>query len=109
MTDWTLGIIGGSGLYALPGLEDVRTETVDTPWGAPSAPLTRGRLNGVELVFLPRHGPGHVVPPTEIPFRANIAALKIAGCSDIVGISACGSLREGLAPGDFVVVSVDVF
>ena len=104
MTDWTLGIIGGSGLYALPGLEDVRTETVDTPWGAPSAPLTRGRLNGVELVFLPRHGPGHVVPPTEIPFRANIAALKIAGCSDIVGISACGSLREGLAPGDFVVV-----
>ena len=80
MTRWTLGIIGGSGLYALDGLADVRTESVRTPWGAPSAPLTRGALNGVELVFLPRHGAGHAIPPSDIPFRANIAALKQA-CS----------------------------
>jgi 5'-methylthioadenosine phosphorylase len=104
MTHWTLGIIGGSGLYALDGLEDVRSEVLETPWGAPSAPLTRGRLNGVELVFLPRHGAGHALPPSDIPFRANIAALKMAGCTDILSISACGSLREHLAPGHFVMV-----
>lgn len=104
MTHWTLGIIGGSGLYALDGLEDVRSEVIETPWGAPSAPLTRGRLNGVELVFLPRHGAGHALPPSDIPFRANIAALKMAGCTDILSISACGSLREHLAPGHFVMV-----
>lgn len=104
MTHWTLGIIGGSGLYALDGLEDVRSEAIETPWGAPSAPLTRGRLNGVELVFLPRHGAGHALPPSDIPFRANIAALKMAGCTDILSISACGSLRQHLAPGHFVMV-----
>jgi len=104
MTHWALGIIGGSGLYALDGLTDVRTETVETPWGTPSAPLTRGRLNGVELVFLPRHGAGHTIPPSNIPFRANIAALKMAGCTDILSISACGSLREDLPPGHFVVI-----
>ncbi|MAC39422.1 MAG: S-methyl-5'-thioadenosine phosphorylase [Oceanicaulis sp.] len=104
MTHWKLGIIGGSGLYALEGLESVRSETVETPWGAPSAPLTHGTLNGVELVFLPRHGAGHRLSPSDIPFRANIAALKMAGCTDIVSISACGSLREHLAPGHFVIV-----
>ena len=104
MTHWALGIIGGSGLYALDGLTDVRTETVETPWGTPSAPLTRGRLNGVDLVFLPRHGAGHTIPPSNIPFRANIAALKMAGCTDILSISACGSLREDLPPGHFVVI-----
>ena len=104
MSTWTLGIIGGSGLYALDGLSDVRTETVETPWGAPSAPLTRGRLNGIELVFLPRHGAGHAIPPSQIPFRANIAALKMAGCTDLLSVSACGSLREDLPPGHFVLV-----
>lgn len=104
MSHWKLGIIGGSGLYALDGLENVRSETVETPWGAPSAPLTHGTLNGVELVFLPRHGAGHRLSPSDIPFRANIAALKMAGCTDIVSISACGSLREHLAPGHFVIV-----
>lgn len=104
MTHWTLGIIGGSGLYALDGLTDVREQGVDTPWGAPSAPLTRGRLNGIELVFLPRHGSGHAIPPSDIPFRANIAALKMAGCTDILSVSACGSLREDLPPGRFVMV-----
>ncbi|MDF1769196.1 S-methyl-5'-thioadenosine phosphorylase [Maricaulis sp.] len=104
MSTWTLGIIGGSGLYALDGLSDVRTETVETPWGTPSAPLTRGRLNGIELVFLPRHGAGHAIPPSQIPFRANIAALKMAGCTDLLSVSACGSLREDLPPGHFVLV-----
>jgi len=104
MTQWKLGIIGGSGLYALEGLETVRREAVETPWGAPSALLTHGTLNGVELVFLPRHGAGHRLSPSDIPFRANIAALKMAGCTDIVSISACGSLREHLAPGHFVIV-----
>jgi 5'-methylthioadenosine phosphorylase len=104
MPPWKIGIIGGSGLYALDGLDDVSSETVETPWGAPSAPLTHGTLNGVELVFLPRHGAGHRLPPSAIPFRANIAALKMAGCTDIVSISACGSLREHLAPGHFVIV-----
>jgi len=104
MTHWKLGIVGGSGLYALDGLENVRSETVETPWGEPSAPLTHGTLNGVELVFLPRHGAGHRLSPSDIPFRANIAALKMAGCTDIVSISACGSLREHLAPGHFVIV-----
>ena len=101
---WKLGIIGGSGLYDLPGLTDVRTQTVDTPWGAPSDALTTGTLNGVDLVFLPRHGRGHRIPPHEINFRANIAALKRAGCSDILSISACGSLKAELPPGRFVVV-----
>jgi 5'-methylthioadenosine phosphorylase len=104
MTQWTLGIIGGSGLYALDGLENVRSQTVETPWGMPSADLTIGELNGVTLVFLPRHGVGHTIPPSEIPFQANIAALKMAGCTDILSISACGSLREDLAPGHFVLV-----
>tara|TARA_R110002073_G_scaffold313110_1_gene484854 strand:+ start:443 stop:1318 length:876 start_codon:yes stop_codon:yes gene_type:complete len=104
MTQWTLGIIGGSGLYELDGLTNVRRKHVETPWGEPSAELTFGELHGVPLVFLPRHGQGHRFPPSGIPYRANIAALKMAGCTDILSISACGSLREDLPPGHFVVV-----
>ncbi len=104
MSNWTLGIIGGSGLYAMDGLEDRREETADTPWGAPSDTLVRGRIGKAELVFLPRHGRGHRLPPSDVPYRANIAALKQAGVTDILSISACGSLREDIAPGDFVAV-----
>jgi 5'-methylthioadenosine phosphorylase len=104
MTQWTLGIIGGSGLYELDGLANVRRQSIETPWGEPSAALTFGELHGVPLVFLPRHGHGHRFPPSNIPYRANIAALKMAGCSDILSISACGSLREDLPPGHFVIV-----
>lgn len=104
MTHWKLGIIGGSGLYDLPGLENVRCKTAATPWGAPSGDLTHGCLHGVELVFLPRHGPGHRLPPHAINYRANIAALKLAGCTDILSISACGSLKAELSPGRFVVL-----
>jgi 5'-methylthioadenosine phosphorylase len=104
VSHWKLGIIGGSGLYDLPGLERVRTEAMTTPWGAPSSDLTVGQLNGVDLVFLPRHRAGHRIPPHEINFRANIAALKWAGCTDVLSISACGSLKGDLPPGRFVVV-----
>ncbi|PIW27982.1 MAG: S-methyl-5'-thioadenosine phosphorylase [Rhodobacterales bacterium CG15_BIG_FIL_POST_REV_8_21_14_020_59_13] len=104
MTRWKIGIIGGSGLYDLPGLEEVSSRSIETPWGSPSGALTSGQLNGVELVFLPRHGPGHRLPPHAINYRANIAALKMAGCTDILSISACGSLREDLPPGRFVVL-----
>ncbi|MHA6289357.1 S-methyl-5'-thioadenosine phosphorylase [Maricaulis sp. CAU 1757] len=104
MTDWKLGVIGGSGLYQMDGLEDVRTVDAETPWGRPSDRLVCGRLHGVELVFLPRHGRGHRLSPSDIPYRANIAALKMAGCTDVLSLSACGSLRDTLAPGDFVVV-----
>lgn len=104
MTGWVLGIIGGSGLYQLSGLEDVRPQTVETPWGSPSGQLVRGRLNGVELVFLARHGKGHHLSPTAINYRANIHALKRAGVTDILSLSACGSMREELPPGSFVIV-----
>ena len=102
MSKWTLGIIGGSGLYEIDGLEDRREEQVETPWGAPSDTLVRGRIGEVELVFLPRHGKGHRLTPTEVPYRANIAALKAAGVTDILSISACGSLKEEYVPGHFV-------
>jgi 5'-methylthioadenosine phosphorylase len=104
MTQWTLGIIGGSGLYAIDGLEDRREERVETAWGAPSDVLVRGRIADVGLVFLPRHGRGHRLTPTDVPYRANIAALKAAGVTDIVSVSACGSLQEQYAPGEFVTV-----
>lgn len=104
MSGWTLGIVGGSGLYELDGLANVRRKYIETPWGDPSDALTFGELNGVSLVFLPRHGHGHRLPPADIPYRANIAALKQAGCTDILSISACGSLREELPPGHFVIV-----
>ena len=102
MSNWTLGIIGGSGLYEIDGLEDRREEQVETPWGAPSDALVHGRIGDVKLVFLPRHGRGHRLMPTEVPYRANITALKMAGVTDILSISACGSLKEAYAPGDFV-------
>ncbi|MEL6323147.1 MAG: S-methyl-5'-thioadenosine phosphorylase [Pseudomonadota bacterium] len=104
MASWTLGILGGSGLYDMEGLQDRRVEQVETPWGSPSAPLTRGRIGDVDLVFLPRHGAGHVLTPSAVNYRANIDALKRAGCTDILSVSAVGSLREDYAPGDFVLV-----
>ena len=104
MTGWRIGVIGGSGLYAIDALEDPRWITIDTPWGAPSEQLLTGRIGAVEFVFLPRHGRGHRLPPSEVNARANVDALKRAGCTDVVAISAVGSLREELAPGQFVVV-----
>ena len=99
-----LAIIGGSGLYDLPGLADTRWETVDTPWGAPSDQIFRGRLGSAQLAFLPRHGRGHRIPPSEVNYRANIAALKSLGVTDVLSVSAVGSLRADLPPGTFVVV-----
>ena len=99
----TIGIIGGSGLYAMDGLEGVREVTVDTPFGAPSDVIVRGRLGGSELLFLPRHGRGHRLLPSELPFRANIWALKHLGAERVVAVSAVGSLREEIAPGHLVV------
>jgi len=102
--DWTIGIIGGSGLYAIDALEDAQWIAVDTPWGPPSDELLVGRIAGVKFVFLPRHGRGHRLLPGAINVRANIDALKRTGCTDLVAISAVGSLREELAPGRFVIV-----
>ena len=101
---WTIGIIGGSGLYAIDGLEDAEWRHVDTPWGQPSDELLFGRIGKVDLIFLPRHGRGHVIPPSELNFRANIDALKRSGATDILAISSIGSLEEDLPPGHFVVV-----
>jgi 5'-methylthioadenosine phosphorylase len=99
-----VGIIGGSGVYDIDGLEDTRWVDIESPFGEPSDALLHGTLDGQPLVFLPRHGRGHPLPPTEVNFRANIDALKRAGVSDIISVSAVGSLREGLAPGAFVIV-----
>ncbi len=99
-----LGIIGGSGIYDLPGLEQVSERRVTTPWGQPSDALRVGRVGSTEVVFLPRHGRGHRIPPSEINYRANIDALKRAGVTDLVSFSACGSYREELSPGTFVLV-----
>jgi len=103
-SQWTIGIIGGSGLYAIDALEDVERLVIDTPWGAPSDTLVRGRIGATNFVFLPRHGRGHRLSPTEVNARANIHALKLAGCTDVLAISAIGSLREELPPGRFVAV-----
>jgi 5'-methylthioadenosine phosphorylase len=99
-----LGIIGGSGVYDIPGLADVREERIASPWGEPSDALRRGRLGETELVFLPRHGRGHRYSPSDINYRANIDAMKRAGVTDIVSLSACGSFREDLPPGSFLLV-----
>ncbi|MCH2077728.1 MAG: S-methyl-5'-thioadenosine phosphorylase [Rhodobacteraceae bacterium] len=99
-----IGIIGGSGVYKLDGLEGASWRTVKTPWGAPSDAVLTGMLDGVEMVFLPRHGRGHVHSPTTVPYRANIDALKRLGVTDVISVSACGSFREEMAPGDFVIV-----
>ncbi|MEN0073967.1 MAG: S-methyl-5'-thioadenosine phosphorylase [Paracraurococcus sp.] len=99
-----IGLIGGSGLYDIDGLEEREWRRVETPWGAPSDALLFGRLEGVRCVFLPRHGRGHPTPPSELNYRANIDALKRAGCTEILSLSAVGSLREDLPPGHFVIV-----
>jgi 5'-methylthioadenosine phosphorylase len=104
MSEWTIGILGGSGLYGMEALEEAQWIAVDTPWGAPSDELLVGRLHGIRFVFLPRHGRGHRIPPSHVNARANVDALKRAGCTDVVAISAVGSLREELAPGRFVLV-----
>ena len=104
MTAWTLGVIGGSGLYEIDGLQDKRWIDAKGPWGDPSDQLLAGEIEGIKLVFLPRHGRGHRIPPSHLNARANIDALKRAGCTDILSISAVGSLKEELPPGTFVVV-----
>jgi len=98
------GIIGGSGLYAMQGIEILDELDIDTPWGKPSSPLLLARYHKQEIVFLPRHGSGHSIPPHKINYRANIYAMKLAGVSQIISVSAVGSLRQDIAPGDFVLV-----
>ena len=99
-----IAIIGGSGIYDIDGLVGATWTDVETPWGAPSDQVLTGTLNGVDMVFLPRHGRGHVYSPTTVPYRANIDALKRLGVTDVISVSACGSLRDEMAPGDFVIV-----
>jgi 5'-methylthioadenosine phosphorylase len=99
-----LGIIGGSGLYDLPGLTGPQWRTVESPWGAPSDDILFAELDGLPLRFLPRHGRGHRLSPTHIDYRANIDALKRAGVTDLVSVSAVGSLKEELAPGQFILI-----
>jgi 5'-methylthioadenosine phosphorylase len=100
----TLGVIGGSGLYDIEGLKNKRWISIKSPFGEPSDDLLFGELDGVELVFLPRHGRGHRIPPSNINYRANIDVLKRAGVTDIISVSAVGSLKEHLEPGTFVIV-----
>ena len=104
MTDPVIGIIGGSGLYQIDGLDEVVWRRIDSPFGRASDEFCFGRLGGQRVVFVPRHGRGHVIPPSEINFRANIDALKRCGVTDILSLSAVGSLRADLVPGDFVVI-----
>ncbi|BBF91735.1 S-methyl-5'-thioadenosine phosphorylase [Blastochloris tepida] len=104
MTKAVLGIIGGSGIYDLPGLEGVEEIDIRSPWGTPSSRLKRGRIGTTEIVFLSRHDVGHRLSPTDIDYRANIDCLKRAGVTDLVSLSACGSFKEELAPGTFVLV-----
>ena len=99
-----IGVIGGSGVYQIDGLEDADWVEVQSPFGAPSDAVLTGRLGGVPMAFLPRHGRGHVHSPTSVPYRANIDALKRLGVTDVISVSACGSFREDMAPGDFVIV-----
>ena len=101
---WTIGIIGGSGLYAIEGLEDAQWIAIESPWGKPSDEVLCGRIGDVRVRFLPRHGRGHPISPDELNSRANIDVLKRAGCTDILAISAVGSLREGIEPGRFAIV-----
>ena len=104
MAQTVLGIIGGSGVYQIDGLKDAEWQRVATPWGEASDDILFGSLDGVEMRFLPRHGRGHVHSPTSINYRANIDAMKRAGVTDLISVSACGSFREELPPGHFVVV-----
>jgi 5'-methylthioadenosine phosphorylase len=104
MTKAVLGIIGGSGIYDLPGLEKVREKKIKSPWGEPSAPLRIGEIAGLPVVFLTRHDKGHRLSPSDINYRANIDVLKRAGVTDLISLSACGSFKEELSPGTFVLV-----
>ena len=104
MAKAVLGIIGGSGIYDLPGLENVLDEVIESPWGEPSSPVRHGIIAGLPIVFLPRHGKGHQLSPSDINYRANIDVLKRAGVTDLVALSACGSFKEDLPPGSFVLV-----
>ncbi|MDQ7070881.1 MAG: S-methyl-5'-thioadenosine phosphorylase [Rhodobacterales bacterium] len=104
MTQTMIGVIGGSGIYDIDGLENAAWQSVESPWGAPSDQILTGTLDGVKMAFLPRHGRGHVHTPTSVPYRANIDALKRIGVTDVISVSACGSFRENMAPGDFVIV-----
>jgi 5'-methylthioadenosine phosphorylase len=104
MTRSVLGVIGGSGIYDLPGLENVRERTVPSPWGEPSAPLREGEIAGLPVVFLPRHDKGHRLSPSDINYRANIDVLKRAGVTDLISLSACGSFKEELPPGSFALI-----
>jgi 5'-methylthioadenosine phosphorylase len=104
MTKAVLGIIGGSGVYDLPGLEKARTRKIKSPWGEPSAPLRVGEIAGLPIVFLSRHGKGHRLSPSDINYRANIDVLKRAGVTDLISLSACGSFKQELAPGTFVLI-----
>jgi 5'-methylthioadenosine phosphorylase len=99
-----IGVMGGSGVYNIEGLEDAKWQKVETPWGDPSDEILTGTLDGVRMAFLPRHGRGHIHSPTTVPYRANIDALKRLGVTDLLSVSACGSFREEMAPGDFVIV-----
>ncbi|MBV9558793.1 MAG: S-methyl-5'-thioadenosine phosphorylase [Pseudolabrys sp.] len=104
MAKSVLGIIGGSGIYDLPGLVNVREQRVESPWGEPSAALRIGEIDGLPVVFLSRHDKGHRLSPSDINYRANIDVLKRAGVTDLVSLSACGSFKENLPPGTFVLV-----
>ena len=104
MSETVIGVIGGSGIYEIDGLENASWQEVETPWGKPSDAVLTGVLEGVKMTFLPRHGRGHVHSPSTVPYRANIDALKRLGVTDVISVSACGSFREEMAPGDFVVV-----
>src|SRR6056297_1848327 len=99
-----IGVIGGSGVYEIEGLADAEWVSVESPWGDPSDQILTGTLEGVPMAFLPRHGRGHVHTPTSVPYRANIDALKRLGVTDVISVSASGSFRHEMAPGDFVIV-----
>ena len=104
MTQTKIAVIGGSGIYDIDGLEDAAWVDAPSKWGTPSDQVLAGTLDGVPMVFLPRHGRGHVHSPTTVPYRANIDALKRLGVTDVISVSACGSFRDEMAPGDFVIV-----
>jgi 5'-methylthioadenosine phosphorylase len=104
MAKAVLGVIGGSGVYDLPGLQKTQTKVISSPWGDPSGPLLTGEIDGLPIVFLSRHDKGHRLSPTDINYRANIDVLKRAGVTDLVSLSACGSFKEHLPPGTFVLV-----
>ena len=104
MAKAVLGVIGGSGIYELPGLEKTQTKNIASPWGDPSGPLLTGEIDGLPIVFLSRHDKGHRYSPSDINYRANIDVLKRAGVTDLVSLSACGSFKENLSPGTFVLI-----